>query len=69
MKKSRVIRLVVLTICLLAGGVAAGVLFFVNSQEQVNPDIYGRIYIPDTEIDYPILQDRKSTRLNSSHLA
>lgn len=67
MKKSRVIRLVVLTICLLAGGVAAGVLFFVNSQEQVNPDIYGRIYIPDTEIDYPILQHPEDNSYYLTH--
>lgn len=54
MKKT--VLIVVLSICLLAGGIAAGTLFFAGSQEQMNPDIYGRIYIPDTEIDYPILQ-------------
>ena len=56
MKKSRTIWIMVLVICLLAGGIAAVVLFFVNSSEKINPDIYGRIYIPDTEIDCPILQ-------------
>lgn len=29
---------------------------FVQLQEEVNPDIYAWIYIPDTQIDYPVLQ-------------
>lgn len=29
---------------------------FAQLQEEVNPDIYAWIYIPDTQIDYPVLQ-------------
>ena len=29
---------------------------FADLQENVNPDIYAWIYIPDTQIDYPVLQ-------------
>lgn len=31
-------------------------LDFVNLREEINPDIYAWIYIPDTKIDYPVLQ-------------
>lgn len=57
MKKQRaVILILVLVVLFLAGGAFAGWRFYQKEAEKVNPDIYAWITIPDTKIDYPVLQ-------------
>lgn len=55
-KRGAGILILVLGVLFLAGGVFAGWRFYRTEAEKTNPDIYAWITIPDTKIDYPILQ-------------
>ena len=52
---------------LCAGGILAGVLFYQKEQDKVNPDIYARLVIPDTVIDYPVLQNSEDNAFYITH--
>lgn len=68
MRKQRVIiPVLVLSLMLAAGGVFAGWSFYQKEKAKVNPDIYAWITIPDTKIDYPVLQSSEDNGYYLTH--
>ena len=55
-KRSVIILILILGLVFLAGGIFAGWSFYQKEAAKENPDIYAWITIPDTKIDYPVLQ-------------
>lgn len=66
-KTGRILLIAVLVLAFLAGGVFAGLSFYQKEQSKKNPDIYAWITIPDTNINYPILQSREDNRYYLTH--
>ena len=67
MKRNRIVIGVLLILLLLGGGIGAGYVFFQKNVNTENPDVYGRIYIPDTVIDYPVLQHKEDNGYYLTH--
>lgn len=66
-KKRVIIPVLVLSLVLSAGGVFAGWRFYQKEKAKVNPDIYAWITIPDTKIDYPVLQSSEDNGYYLTH--
>lgn len=66
-KKRVIIPVLVLSLVLSAGGAFAGWRFYQKEKAKVNPDIYAWITIPDTKIDYPVLQSSEDNAYYLTH--
>mgnify|MGYP005754417093 FL=1 len=66
-KRSVIILILILGLVFLAGGIFAGWSFYQKEAAKENPDIYAWITIPDTKIDYPVLQSEEDNSYYLTH--